>query len=229
MQTPHDILGQPWWKRLDLLTLLAAAVVVGGAFAFLELLDVVREHEVARFDDAILTAVGKYHASPLLLDVGRDVTALGGMTVLGLLTLVVASYVWLIRRYRVLLVLLIAIGGGQLLNLVLKGLIARPRPEIFPHRAYVMTSSFPSGHAMMSAIVYLTLGTICARVTDQQKLKLFYVFVALFMTGIVGASRVFMGVHYPTDVLAGWTAGLMWAVACWWTARWLEHRARKAA
>jgi undecaprenyl-diphosphatase len=119
---------------------------------------------------------------------------------------------------------LISTAGGLLLSGVLKWAVARDRPELVPHLSATYTSSFPSGHSMMSAVVYLTLGSLLARLASEWRVKIYCIGAALLVSGLVGVSRVYMGVHYPTDVLAGWTAGLAWASLCWLVARYLQGR-----
>jgi undecaprenyl-diphosphatase len=114
--------------------------------------------------------------------------------------------------------------GGTFVSLLLKNLFDRPRPEIVPHLSHVMTSSFPSGHSMLAAVVYLTLGSLLAAVMPTRGLKVYVLAVAVLLTIFVGLSRIYLGVHYPTDVLAGWLAGLTWALVCWLAARWLQRR-----
>ena len=113
--------------------------------------------------------------------------------------------------------------GGLLVSHLLKDLYDRPRPELVPHLVPVSTASFPSGHAMLSAVVYLTLGALLARLVDAWWVKLYVIVAALGLTGLVGLSRVYLGVHYPTDVLAGWAAGLSWAILCWLAVRYLQR------
>jgi undecaprenyl-diphosphatase len=110
-----------------------------------------------------------------------------------------------------------------LLSTVLKDLFGRPRPTVVPHLFYVSSASFPSGHSMLSAVVYLTLGSLLARLVEQRRLKVYFLSVALLLSFLVGVSRVYMGVHYPTDVLAGWSAGLAWGLLCDLVARWLQQ------
>ena len=113
---------------------------------------------------------------------------------------------------------------GLVLSTVLKALFNRDRPSLVPHLSEVYTSSFPSGHSMLSAVVYLTLGSLLARLVQHRYLKIYFLVLALLLTFLIGVSRVYMGVHYPTDVLAGWTAGLVWASVCYLVARALQKR-----
>ncbi len=159
-----------------------------------------------------------------MTEVGRDLTALGGVAVLVLLTLVAAGYLFLDRKYAGMSFLLAAVVSGLILSSVLKASFDRPRPQIVPYLSDTYTSSFPSGHSMMSAIVYLTLGTLMAQLIARRRFKFYFLAVALLLTGLVGISRVYMGVHYPTDVLAGWTAGLVWATVCLLAVRKLQRR-----
>ncbi len=126
--------------------------------------------------------------------------------------------------YGAMVFLIIAVVGGLVVSTILKMSFNRPRPDIVPHLSAVYTSSFPSGHSMLAATVYLTLGALLARFVPERRFKAYFLIVALILTGLVGVSRVFMGVHYPTDVLAGWVAGLTWAILCWVVARILQRR-----
>jgi undecaprenyl-diphosphatase len=116
---------------------------------------------------------------------------------------------------------LLACGGGLALSSLLKYTIDRPRPELVPHGNQIYTSSFPSGHSMMSAVVYLTLAALVARVVEKKRLKGYTLGVAAMLTLLVGVSRIYLGVHWPSDVLAGWAAGAAWALGCWLVARWV--------
>jgi undecaprenyl-diphosphatase len=154
----------------------------------------------------------------------RDVTALGGATVLALLTATVAAFFWLAQMHRAAIYIAVAVIGAGLLSSTLKAAFERPRPDLVPHGMSVYTSSFPSGHSMLSAAVYLTLGMVASRFVPRRQQKVFFIAVAIAITAAVGASRVYLGVHWPTDVLAGWAVGAAWALVCWCIAAWLQDR-----
>jgi undecaprenyl-diphosphatase len=219
-------------ERLERWTVLGLLAVAGGVWAFVELADEVVEGETEWIDRALLLALrsaadpSDLLGPPWLEEVGRDLTALGGLAVLSLLSLAVTVFL-LLRRLRGAAALLAAsVAGGMLASSVLKEFFERPRPDLVPHGAEVFTASFPSGHAMMSAVVYLTLGALLARVETGLRVKAFVLSVSVLLTVLVGISRVYLGVHWPTDVLAGWTVGAAWAVMCWLIARVLQRKGR---
>jgi undecaprenyl-diphosphatase len=149
-----------------------------------------------------------------LPEVMTDLTALGSQTVLWLVCIAVISYLLLGRRPRTALFVLAATGGGIAMGGLLKLIYARPRPALVPHLVDVTSSSFPSGHATDSAIVYLTLAALLARTVPERALRIYIIGVAILLTLLIGASRVYLGVHWPSDVAAGWTIGAAWATGC---------------
>jgi undecaprenyl-diphosphatase len=155
----------------------------------------------------------------------RDITAIGGPTVLGLVVFSIAGFLALQTRYRTALFILTTAVSGELIGYGMKSVFMRQRPSFVPHLREAFSSSFPSGHAMQSAIVYLTLGAILMRIAEGHLTKTFCFGMALLLTFLVGVSRVYLGVHYPTDVLAGWIVGLFWASVCWLAAQHYEVRA----
>jgi undecaprenyl-diphosphatase len=154
-----------------------------------------------------------------------DVTALGGPTVLAMVVLAVVGFLLLQTRYRTALFVAITSFSGRLVEMALKHAFNRPRPTVVPHLREVFSTSFPSGHAMESAIVYLTLGAVLMRVADSRLTKVYCLGIAVLLTVLVGSSRVYLGVHYPTDVIGGWIIGFVWASICWLTAERFDARA----
>ncbi len=205
--------------------LVPLALAAGAAWAFIAIAGEVMEGETHAFDEAVILAfrVPGDPADPLgapwFEDAVRDVTALGSAPVLVIAVLAVVGFLALARSWALALFTLAASLGGLGASSVLKYLIDRPRPELVPREALTFTSSFPSGHSMMSAVVYLTLAALVARLMEQRRLKAYVLAVALGLTMLVGLSRVYLGVHWPSDVLAGWSAGAAWALACWLVAR----------
>jgi undecaprenyl-diphosphatase len=206
------------------LVLLAVLVVVGGAYSFIELTDDVTEGDTLTFDDTVISWLRDHQGPRWLQIMGRDITGLGGLIVLTGLTAVVAGYFLLRRKYQLAIVVLVATAGGSAINTGLKHLIGRERPPVEYRIVQEVTHSFPSGHAMLAATVYLTLGTLLARGVPGRALKAYILFIAVIVTILVGLSRVYLMVHWPTDVLAGWTAGLIWAVLLWLGVQVLQRR-----
>lgn len=155
-----------------------------------------------------------------------DVTALGGITVLIFVCLVTLGFLWIAKKRKAFFLVAAAAIGGQIFNSLLKTFFSRPRPDVVPHLSDVHTASFPSGHSMMSAVIYLTLGVLLSRLVVGRLLRAYILGVAMILTLAVGVTRVFLGVHYPTDVLAGWAAGLGWALICLLVARVLQHKGK---
>ena len=221
-----------WTRNKDLIVLLLSFACVTSVWAFLQIADEVHEGETEAFDKAMLRlfrnpADLSDPIGPRRVEEGvRDITALGSFTVLSLISAVVAGFLLFTRRYNALLLMILALGGGMLLNWCLKNYFARPRPEYVTQLHYVDSNSFPSGHSLLAAVVYLTLGALVARLVAKRRHKIYVLGVAVFVTLLVGASRVYLGVHYPTDVLAGWAVGMLWAILCWLFARYLQRRGK---
>ncbi|MBX3597577.1 MAG: phosphatase PAP2 family protein [Rhizobiaceae bacterium] len=220
-----------FFNRIEFPVLLAGILIAGGLWGFVELFEVARHAQPGSFDTQLLLALREpgHPNNPIgserLEGIVRDITALGGVAVLVLLTALVVFFLLLAGKWQIAIFVLCAVGGGQILSTLLKLGIDRPRPELVSHLMRETSSSFPSGHAMMSAVTYLTLGSLLARITQKRQLKIYFLFVAVLLTALVGASRVYLGVHWPSDVLAGWCVGFAWAMLCWLIARWwLKNR-----
>jgi len=211
---------------------LALLIFGFGLFAFIGIADEMLEGDTLRLDRWVLLALrspgdpGDPLGPAWVEEMFRDFTALGGIGVLSLLTLISIGYLWLQDLRRIALFLLLAILGGLLLSLALKTGFDRPRPELVSHGSMIYTSSFPSGHSMLAAVVYLTGGALLAVVHTARRVRIYLISCAVLATLLVGASRVYLGVHWPSDVLAGWAAGAAWAAACLLSAHWLQQRGR---
>jgi undecaprenyl-diphosphatase len=205
-------------------------LMVVAVWAFIEIADEVVEGETKTFDNWALQAMRvpgdpKTPIGPKWMhEVGRDLTALGGIAVISLMVAAVVGFLWLRQLYGAMWLVLAATLSGLAASTLLKLFFERERPTSVAHLSHVMTHSFPSGHSMLSAVVYLTLGALLGRIVEGWRFKAYFLIVALLLTILVGISRVYLGVHYPTDVLAGWSAGLAWAVLCWLVARFLQRR-----
>jgi len=199
-----------------LIFLLAAAV-----YAFFAIADEVSEDEIAAIDSGILLAFRDPAnlARPLgpawLADTMGDITALGGYPVLVILVASIVGFLTIWGRHRSALFLLVAVITGTLVSQGLKILYDRPRPDLVDHLVSTHTASFPSGHATMSAVVYLTLAAMIIRLVDRRAIRAYVLCVAVALTVLVGVSRIYLGVHWPSDVAAGWALGAAWASLSW--------------
>jgi undecaprenyl-diphosphatase len=209
---------------------LVLLIPIAGLWAFTWIAGEVGEGETRALDEQILMAL-RNPADPSdpigpewVEEMGRDLTALGGVIVLTLVTSVVAGYLAIRRHAGALAFLLVSTIGGLVISTLMKGWFNRPRPSLVAHLSHVESSSFPSGHSMLSAVVYLTQAALLSHLVRNVTVKIYFVVVAVVLTGLVGVSRVYLGVHYPTDVLAGWSLGLGWAALCWLAASALQRR-----
>jgi undecaprenyl-diphosphatase len=205
---------------------LASAALAG----FVKLASAVAHGQTYSYDELLLRALRNPAdpADPIgpwwVESIFRDLTSLGSTVVLAFLTLAAVLYLIIDRKRGAALFVVVAIGGGTLISTLLKNAFARPRPELVAHLVDVRSYSFPSGHAMLSAVTFLTLGALLARVQSRKRLKAYILGVAVLLTLLVGGSRIYLGVHWPSDVLAGWCLGAAWAMLCWLAASWLQKR-----
>ena len=208
-------------SKLEARTLITLLMIGGALLLFAELVDKVAEGETRAFDEALLLALRdpinlSEPVGPAWLQIMfRDITSLGGYAVVTLITLAVIGYLLMAGKRGAALWVLASVGGGAVLSSLLKLGIDRPRPDLVAHLVEVNTASFPSGHATLAAVTYLTLGALLSRVEARRSAKIYALTVALTLTFLIGISRVYLGVHWPTDVLAGWCVGSAWAMLCW--------------
>ena len=201
-----------------LLIMIAFGIMIMG---FQEVAEEMMEGDTHAIDTSILMLMrdGNDPGNPWgphwLEEMVRDISALGGIAVLTLVSLCAVLYLVTLKKYGRAAYLAATIVTGTLMSNFLKAGFDRPRPDFIPHDITVFTASFPSGHSMMAALVYLTLGALLAEVQKDTRVKAYLMGVAVLIAVMVGVSRLYLGVHWPSDVLAGWIAGAFWALLFW--------------
>ena len=219
-----------WFGGLEATVLAFGVALVVLLWVFASLTGEVLEGDTQAIDEWFVSSLREADdpADPRgpewLEEIGRDATALGGIAWLLFATVAVGGFLVLARRPHMATFLLASTLSGLAVSTILKRIFDRPRPDIVPHLSHVYTSSFPSGHSMLSAVVYLTLGALISTIVKRPILKIYVIAMAGLLAIIVGLSRVYLGVHYPTDVAAGWMAGLIWALLCTFAARRLQRK-----
>lgn len=197
------------------------AVAALAAFAFLSIADEVAEGELNAVDERLFLSLRQAGdpavplGPPWLEEVALEVTTLGGYPLIVLAVVVVAGLLVVTRRYGPALYVVLSVGSGALVSQALKHYYDRPRPDLAPHLDTVHTASFPSGHALAATVAYLTLAALVMRFFDDRRVRAYVLSVAIFVALIVGISRVYLGVHWPSDVAAGWALGTAWASLSW--------------
>lgn len=200
-------------------TLVAIAAI--GVFSFLSIADEVAEGEIAAADTWLFNLFRSVSdpslplGPPWLPEAAAEITALGGYPVIVLTVLAVVGLLLVTRRYGPALYTVFSVGTGALASHVLKEFYERPRPTLVEHLDIVHTASFPSGHAMVGTVAYLTLAALVTRFVTDWRVRVYVVSVALLLAVMIGLTRVYLGVHWPSDVAAGWALGVAWASAAW--------------
>ena len=218
-----------WLGSHEMTVLVAVAGIAAGVWMFAALAGEVMEGDTQAFDRTVLLALRQPGTlaplgPPAVQEAARDITALGGVAVLAMGIGIVAGFLILDGKRNMALFVCGSVVSGMIMGTLLKDIFQRPRPDLVPRVAYFSGASFPSGHSMMSAVTYLTLGALLARSHERKRLKAYFLLLAVLLTFAIGVTRVYLGVHWPTDVLAGWTAGAVWATLCWLAARSLQRR-----
>jgi len=216
--------------RAEFAALGALAIVTLGIMTFVEIADDMTEADGQAFDHAILTWLQPIAGEPRgpwwLQEAAADLTSLGGISVLTLFATIALVFMLIERKRLSALLLVLGLAGGVALSEGLKALFERVRPPAAYQAVETLNASFPSGHALLSTVFYLTLGVMLTRAFPGRRLKAFVLGAAMLIAILVGLTRVYLGAHWASDVLAGWSVGAAWAMALWLVAYAVERRQR---
>ncbi len=207
--------------RVHALPMVLVALLGAGVFAFIQIADEMSEAELDSFDRTLLLAfrnpdnLSQPIGPPWFREFMAELTALGGYPLLTIIVSVVVGYLIIARLYGPALFTVLSVVTGTAMSHLLKLAYDRPRPDLVEQLVNVHTPSFPSGHAAMSAVVYLTLASLIIRLVESNAVRAYVLVVAVLLTFSIGVSRIYLGVHWPTDVAAGWALGVAWASLSW--------------
>lgn len=202
-----------FYAALGVVLFTGAVVSVAATWAFVELAEIVQDGATQQFDEFVLQWIAT-HQADWARQVMFEITLLGTGLVLMTMVAVSAMFLWLSDHRFSAVLLIIATWGGVAMNAILKSRFDRPRPQVFEWGADVLTSSFPSGHAMSATIAYGTVAYLAARLQRKRLARWITLFIAGLLIALICASRLYLGVHYPSDVLAGVVMGLAWTAFC---------------
>lgn len=219
--------------RTEFAALGALMVVAFGAMTFADLAEDMRETDGQRFDQQVLSLMRPYADDPSrpwgpwwLKEAASDLTSLGGISVLGLFATVAILFLVIQRKRLSALLLVLGLAGGVALSEGLKAVFERERPPAVYQAVETINASFPSGHALLSAVFYLSLGVMLTRAFPERRFKAYVLGVAILVTLLIGTTRIYLGAHWASDVFAGWSVGAAWAMALWLVAYAIERRQR---
>lgn len=207
--------------RLATFPVTMIAITAAGLYIFLAIADEMAEGEIDAFDTRLLLSLRNPSdppdplGPPWLEETALEITALGGYPLILLTVAAVIGFLLVTRRPGPALYAFLSVAGGTAVSQFLKSFYDRPRPDLVAHLDTIHTASFPSGHAMMSAVAYLTLAGLIVRIVESRAARAYVLTVAVLVSLSVGVSRVYLGVHWPSDVVAGWALGVAWASVAW--------------
>ena len=198
-----------FWGALGAAVVLSLVLGLAATAIFAAVAKAVAEGMTQSFDESVLRWVEQYR-TPTLDAIMLEITALGAGSVLILMVLTVSVFLWLTDHKWSVYMLLLGVFGGLAANAVLKRIFSRPRPSVVELGEAVHTLSFPSGHAMTSMIVYGCVAYLVGRLGGTSRLRHVTWAGAGVLIVLIGISRLYLGVHYPSDVIAGFFGGLAW-------------------
>lgn len=221
--------------RTEIAALTAMLVAAGGVLAFIEIADDMTEADGQAFDHQVLALMRPYADDPgrpwgpwWLKEAAADITSLGGISVLGLFAAIVILFLLSQRKWLSSILLAVGLAGGVGLSEGLKAVFERERPPAAMQAVETINASFPSGHALLSTVFYLSVAVMLTRAFPGRKSKIFVLGVGIVMALLVGLTRIYLGAHWASDVFAGWAVGAAWAMALWLfaygVARWQRRR-----
>jgi len=205
--------AENFYAVVGIFLLIGAAVAVAGTLAFAELGKHIQKGATQDFDVAVLQWIGTHH-TPLLTSLMNEITPLGTGVVVLMIVGVTAAFLWHTEHKHSARLLLASTAGSILLNNVLKFWFDRPRPTVFEWQTHAASSSFPSGHAMSATVVYGTVAYLLARLQKHLWSRALTLTAAVVTIALICATRLYLGVHYPSDVLGGIVVGLAWSGFC---------------
>jgi len=217
------------------LPVLLLGILTLGVYAFIAIADEMAEGEIRNFDETVLLMLrvpgdpSRLLGPEWLQETALEVTAIGGYPLIMLTLAVVSGFFIVTKRYGAAVYVVLSVGSGALLSQTLKQYYARPRPDLVDHLDAVHTASFPSGHALVTTVAYLTLAAIVIGYLENRQARVYVLGVAVLVAVMVGVSRVYLGVHWPSDVAAGWALGAAWASFSWLVVHMLQRRKGRSA
>jgi undecaprenyl-diphosphatase len=219
--------------RAEIAALAAFMVVALGVMAFIEIADDMTEADGRAFDEAVLhwlqPVAGQPRGPWWLHEAAADLTSLGGISVLALFALVAFAFLLIQGKRLSAALLALGLAGGVGLSEGLKALFERQRPPAAYQAVETLNASFPSGHALLATVFYLSLGVMLTRALPRRRLKAFALGAAMLIAALVGLTRIYLGAHWTSDVIAGWSAGAAWAMALWLVAWAVQRRQARRA